>query len=100
MVRGTFNIRVAKLLGKLQEPYLGPDDLLFGGHGVLPFAETERWRPASPQSALLMVAGSMIAFRRVIAFGKTVEFVINHFLGHLSISQPWEIDACSPSVSA
>jgi hypothetical protein len=24
---------------KLQEPDLGADDLLFGGHGVLPFAE-------------------------------------------------------------
>src|ERR1700724_758850 len=43
---------IAKLLGKLQEPDLGADDLLFGGHGVLPFAEAGRYAtPTAPRPA-------------------------------------------------
>src|ERR1700731_2647310 len=41
---------VAKLLGKLQEPDLGADDLLFGGHGVLPFAEAGRCAPPTARA--------------------------------------------------
>src|ERR1700676_3816777 len=36
---------IAELLGELQEPNLGADDLLFGRHGVLQFAEAGRFAP-------------------------------------------------------
>src|SRR6202030_4448693 len=43
---------IAELLGKLQEPDLGADDLLFGGHGVLQFAEAGRCAtPTAPRPA-------------------------------------------------
>jgi hypothetical protein len=39
-----------RLLGKLQD--LGADDLLFGGHGVLQFAETGPYAtPTAPRPA-------------------------------------------------
>ena len=43
---------IAKLLGKLQQPDLGADDFLFGGHGVLQFAEAGRCAtPTAPRPA-------------------------------------------------
>src|SRR6266487_4027024 len=43
---------VAKLLGKLQQPNLGTDNLLLGGHGVLQCAEAGRFAtPTTPRPA-------------------------------------------------
>jgi hypothetical protein len=42
-------VDIAELFGKLQQSNLGTDDLLLGGHGVLPIAEAERC--ATPTSS-------------------------------------------------
>jgi hypothetical protein len=39
---------VAELLGQLQQPDLGPDDLLFLGHGWSPYPR--RWAGRGPSS--------------------------------------------------